>query len=97
MGYNGLMAETLNISLSPGQLAWIKSRKEQGGFASSSDVIRDLIRREQEKHWLVLQAQFKEMDKKDAGSGPEPVEEIMEIVGKVKRERRQRHEANRGS
>jgi antitoxin ParD1/3/4 len=81
------MAETLNISLSSGQLAWIKSRKAEGGFASASNFIRDLIRREQEKEWAALQASFKQMSK-DGAPGPEPVEEIMAVVSKVKRQRR---------
>jgi antitoxin ParD1/3/4 len=83
------MAETLNLSLSPGQLAWIKSRKAGGGYASASDFIRDLIRREQEKEWTTLQASFLQMSK-DGAPGPEPVEEIMAVVRKVKRERRRK-------
>ena len=81
------MAETPNVSLSPGQLAWIESRKAEGGYASASDFIRDLIRREQEKEWTALQAGFEQMSK-DGAPGPEPVEEIMAVVRKVKSERR---------
>ena len=84
------MAETLNISLSPVQLAWVKARKEHGGFASASEVIRDLIRREQEKEWVVLSAEFDRLDKTGAAE-PEPVEEINRIVGRVKKERREAH------
>jgi antitoxin ParD1/3/4 len=82
------MAETLNISLSPGQLAWIKSRKIDGGYTSASDFIRDLIRREQAKEWAALQAGFEQMSK-DGAPEPEPVEQILAVVKKVKRERRQ--------
>ena len=89
------MAETLNISLSPGQLAWVKSRKEQEAFASASDVIRELIRREQEKERSALATEFDRLDK-DGAAGPEPVEEIVSAVRKVKKELR-RHEADRGS
>ena len=83
------MAETLNVSLSPGQLAWIESRKAEGGYASASDFIRDLIRREQEKEWTALRAGFERMSK-DGAPEPEPVEEIMAVLRKVKRKRRRR-------
>jgi len=49
------MPETLNISLAPGQLAWLKARKEQEGFATASDVVRDLIRRQQEMERAALE------------------------------------------
>ena len=43
------MADMLNISLSEEQKGWLNSRREAGGFASISDVIRDPIHRRQEK------------------------------------------------
>ena len=52
------MAETLNISLAPGQLAWLKASKAEEGFATASDVVRDLIRRQQEKERADLHAEF---------------------------------------
>jgi len=82
------MAETLNISLAPGQLAWLKARKEEDGFATASDVVRDLIRRQQEKERALLEAEFEKL-KDDGAKGSEPVEEIMAIVGKVKKQRRE--------
>jgi len=86
--YSNGMAETLNISLAPGQLAWLKARKEEEGFATASDVVRDLIRRQQEKERAEFVAGFEKL-KQDGAPGPEPVEDIMEIVTKVKRERRE--------
>ena len=87
------MSDTLNISLAPGQLAWLKTRKEEEGFATASDVVRDLIRRQQEKERAELRAEF-EMLKEDGEAGTEPVDEIMKIVTRVKKER---HEARRRS
>jgi Arc/MetJ-type ribon-helix-helix transcriptional regulator len=84
------MADTLNISLAPGQLAWLKSRKEEEGFATASDVVRDLIRRQQEKDRSELAAGFEKL-KEDGAPDAEPVDEIMEIVSEVKRERREAH------
>src|SRR4051812_49858061 len=65
MRYPSHMATTLNISLSQDQAAWIKSRKDEAGFASASDVIRDLIRREREKELAALETEFDRMDKED--------------------------------
>ena len=87
------MAETLNISLAPGQLAWLRSRKEEEGFATASDVVRDLIRRQQEKERAALEADFEKL-KNDGAREMEPVDEIMKVVRQVKKERR---EANRRS
>ena len=87
------MPETLNISLAPGQLAWLKARKEQEGFATASDVVRDLIRRQQETERAALEAVFEKL-KDDGAPGSEPVEDIMRVVHRVKNERR---ETNRRS
>ena len=88
--YVGGMAETLNISLAPGKLAWLKVRKEEEGFTTASDVVRDLIRRQQEKERGDLRAEF-EMLKADGAAGAEPVDEILKVVSRVKKERREAH------
>ena len=88
--YIFLMSETLNISLAPGQLAWLKARKEEEGFATASDVVRDLIRRQQEKERADLRAEFETL-KKNGAAGTEPVDEIMKVVSRVKKERRETH------
>jgi Arc/MetJ-type ribon-helix-helix transcriptional regulator len=90
------MSATLNISLSPDQLAWIKGRKEQEGFATSSDVVRDLIRREQEREWERLKAQFEDLAQESL-PGPAPVGKIVAAVRKVRRELRPEYEAARRS
>jgi Arc/MetJ-type ribon-helix-helix transcriptional regulator len=91
--YINAMPETLNISLAPGQLAWLKARKEQEGFATASDVVRDLIRRQQERERAALDAAFEKLEN-DGAPGAEPVDQIMKVVSRVKKERR---EANRRS
>lgn len=91
------MTSTLNISLAREQAAWIKSRKEEGGFASASDVIRDLIRREREKELAALEADFDRMDKQDGANGPAPVQEIVNKVKSVRRELLKGNEARRRS
>ena len=57
-----VMANTLNISLSEEQKGWLNSRREAGGFASTSDVVRDLIRSRQEKEQAELLERFQMLD-----------------------------------
>ena len=87
----------MNISLSQEQAAWVKSRKEEAGYASASDVIRELIRHERDKELERLEAEFDKMDKRDGADGPEPVEHIVKTSRKVRRELLKRDEAARRS
>jgi Arc/MetJ-type ribon-helix-helix transcriptional regulator len=75
----------INISMSAEQAAWVRSRKDAGDFASVSDVVRDLIRREQGRELLALEAEFEKMDRRDGAEGAEPVEEIVATARKVRR------------
>ncbi len=50
---------TMNISLPEPMKQWVEAQTADGRYANSSDVVRDLIRREQIKaekiaHWNVL-------------------------------------------
>ena len=50
---------TMNISLPDQMKAWVEEQTKDGRYANSSDVVRDLIRREQIKaekiaHWQRL-------------------------------------------
>ena len=81
------MPSTLNISLTDEQKGWLNSRKESGGFASTSDVVRDLIRTEQEQEKQILLNQFRKMEA-DGSNEAEPAVEILALVKKVKKGRR---------
>ena len=53
---------TMNISLPYPMKAWVEEQAQSGRYANASDVIRDLIRREQVKaekiaHWQRLIAE----------------------------------------
>jgi Arc/MetJ-type ribon-helix-helix transcriptional regulator len=82
-----VMANTLNISLSEEQKGWLHSRREAGGFASTSDVVRDLIRSRQEQEQAELLERFQQLDG-DGSPAAEPVEAVLKIVKRVKKERR---------
>jgi len=81
------MAHTLNISLSEEQKGWLNSRREAGGFASASDVVRDLIRNRQEKEQAELFERFQQLDG-DGSETAEPTEAVLKILKRVKKERR---------
>lgn len=46
---------SMNISLPDPMRDWVQAQVDKGTYASSSDYVRDLIRRDQEK-WDKLQA-----------------------------------------
>jgi Arc/MetJ-type ribon-helix-helix transcriptional regulator len=96
-GYLCGVVKTLNISLTPEQVAWINSQKSERGFATASDVVRDMIREKQEQRWRRLEKEFGAMSKRDGAAGPAPVEEIVAICRRVKRKRLKQREATRGS
>lgn len=83
------MPITLNISLTEGQKSWLNSRRKTRGFSSTSDVVRELIRTRQEREQAELRRQFAELDTVDGANESEP-SSVMEIVRRVKKERRAR-------
>ncbi len=91
------MVKTLNISLTPEQVAWINAQKTERGFATASDVVRDMIREKQQDRWRRLEKSFEEMSQRDGAPGPEPVEEIVGICRRVKRRLLKQREAARRS
>jgi antitoxin ParD1/3/4 len=80
------MSITLNISLAEEQKSWLNSRRETGGFSSRSDVVRDLIRSEQEREKEALLKQFRQMEQ-EGSSEVEPAG-FLAMVKKVKKVRR---------
>ena len=53
---------TMNISLPEPMKRWVEAQAETGRYSNTSDVVRDLIRREQERaekiaHWQKLVAE----------------------------------------
>jgi putative addiction module CopG family antidote len=86
MWQDDVMPITLNISLAEEQKGWLNSRREAGGFSSQSDVVRDLIRSEQEREKAALLKQFRQMEP-DGSNEAEPAE-VLAMVKKVKKARR---------
>ena len=86
MWQNEVMPITLNISLAEEQKSWLNSRREAGGFSSQSDVVRDLLRSEQEREKETLLKQFRHMGR-DGSDEAEPAN-VLAMVKTVKKARR---------
>ncbi|GHF03621.1 antitoxin [Aliiroseovarius zhejiangensis] len=48
---------TMNISLPEQMKSWVESQSRSGRFANSSDYVRDLIRRDQERAAAIAEVQ----------------------------------------
>jgi putative addiction module CopG family antidote len=81
------MPSTLNISLTDEQKGWLNSRREAGGYASSSDVVRDLIRSRQEQERESLLKEFQRMET-EGNNEPEPAARVLAGVKRIKKARR---------
>jgi Arc/MetJ-type ribon-helix-helix transcriptional regulator len=81
------MPVTLNISLSEEQKGWLNTRRDTGGFSSSSDVVRALIRDAQEREQTALLNEFRDLEG-DGSNAPEPAAEVLRLVKQVKKSRR---------
>lgn len=83
------MTKTVNISLPPGQRAWLESRRDTGGYTSTSDVVQDLIRQAQEAEQERLRREFADLVEQSPGAaGTEPVEVVVEAARRTKRRHR---------
>ncbi|PWU08958.1 MAG: hypothetical protein C5B50_28590 [Verrucomicrobia bacterium] len=86
----------MTISLTREQLAWLKSKQHQRGFATASEVVRDLIRREQEKEAAKIEREFRVLAKSSNPALP-PIKQIVAITRKVRKELLREHEMARRS
>ncbi len=48
---------TMNVSLPEQMKSWVEQQSEGGRFANSSDYVRDLIRRDQERGMVIAELQ----------------------------------------
>ncbi|NNC73067.1 MAG: type II toxin-antitoxin system ParD family antitoxin [Sphingomonadaceae bacterium] len=66
----------MNLSLPDGLKAWVESRVSEGRYASASDYVRDLMRRDQERAEEIAWLQA-EIDKgRASGIDPREPEQI---------------------
>ncbi|MGE6698585.1 type II toxin-antitoxin system ParD family antitoxin [Hyphomonas sp. NPDC076900] len=75
---------TMNISLPDQMKAWVEAQTADGKYANSSDLIRDLIRREQIKQEKIAALNEKIEEGFASGVSDKSLDQIMsEILGKT--------------
>jgi antitoxin ParD1/3/4 len=73
---------TMNISLPDQMKAWVEAQSADGKYANSSDLIRDLIRREQIKQEKIAAMQEKIDEAYASGFVEMTIDEIFDGVRK---------------
>jgi len=71
---------TMNISLPDQMKAWVEAQSADGKYANSSDLIRDLIRREQIKQEKIAAIQVLLDEGEASGYVEMSIEEIFQTV-----------------
>lgn len=75
---------TMNISLPDQMKAWVEAQSADGKYANSSDLIRDLIRREQIKQEKIAALNEKIEEGFASGVSDKSLDQIMsEVLGKT--------------
>lgn len=71
---------TMNISLPAQMKAWVEAQTEDGKYANSSDLIRDLIRREQIKQEKIAALNLLLEEGEASGYVEVSIDELIESV-----------------
>ena len=69
---------TMNISLPDPMKAWVEEQAKSGRYANTSDVVRDLIRRDQERADKIAAMQRLVDEAEAGGAGSLTVEQIFD-------------------
>lgn len=73
---------TMNISLPDGMKSWVEHHTRSGRYSNSSDYVRDLIRRDQERETIIANMQQRVTEGIDSGVGNHSMDELREIARK---------------
>jgi antitoxin ParD1/3/4 len=71
---------TMNISLPEQMKAWAESQAETGRYSNTSDYVRDLIRRDQERAEKIAAMQTHFDEGMASGVSPHSFDEIIDIA-----------------
>jgi antitoxin ParD1/3/4 len=74
---------TMNISLPDQMKAWVEAQTQDGKYANSSDLIRDLIRREQVKQEKIAALNVKIEEAYASGFSGKSIDEVMKDAWKA--------------
>jgi len=73
---------TMNISLPETMKAWVESHTRSGRYSNSSDYVRDLIRRDQDRAAMIANMQERVTEGINSGVGNHSMNELREIAHK---------------
>lgn len=79
---------TMNISLPDAMKAWVESQTRTGRYGNSSDYVRDLIRRDQERAEKVAAMQRLVEEGRASGVSEQSLDEILTEARRQARARR---------
>lgn len=69
---------TMNVSLPDAMKEWVEAQVETGRYGNSSDYVRDLVRRDQERANKIAEFERLVQEGIDSGISPLTAEEILE-------------------
>jgi len=73
---------TMNVSLPETMKSWVESHARSGRYSNSSDYVRDLIRKDQDRSAIIANMQEKVMEGINSGVGNRSMDELREIARK---------------
>lgn len=73
---------TMNVSLPDPMKSWVESQAETGKYSNSSDYVRDLIRRDQERAEKIAHMQDLVTNALDSGTSKSKPDDIRDRVKK---------------
>jgi len=71
---------TMNVSLPEAMKSWVESLARSGRYSNSSDYVRDLIRRDQERAAIIANMQERVSEGINSGAGNHSMAELREIA-----------------
>ncbi|MCF6302499.1 MAG: type II toxin-antitoxin system ParD family antitoxin [Devosiaceae bacterium] len=71
---------TMNVSLPDPMKEWVNTQTETGRYGNASDYVRDLIRRDQEKHDKIAQLQRLINEGFESGVSNRSMDEILQAA-----------------
>jgi len=77
-----MMMATMNVSLPETMKSWVESNARSGRYSNSSDYVRDLIRRDQDRAALIANMQEKVTEGINSGAGNYSMDELRGIAQK---------------
>ena len=73
---------TMNVSLPESMKSWVESLARSGRYSNSSDYVRDLIRRDQERAAIIANMQELVTKGLNSGAGNHSMDELRAIACK---------------